>query len=988
MQRKLILLACFFFLTAVGSIHCFAQQFPFVYYTPKDGLINGRVKAIKQDSKGRMYFITYGGLSVYDGTKFFNYNRQDGLAADVINDIVEVSPDTILVASNAQKLNCLIRGKVGVYKTTNNFYPITNCFLKSNTGQWYVTADEGLFQLLNKKFTRLPLLINGIDIGRNLDKILEWKNYFLIIPWASEWNAGLILYDRNLKKVVDTLSREQAFGATIDRGKRIWITGAGGLKLLDTNALKQGRLLLAPIPTKFPLTFNKEGIGIHFDKDDNVWVFSKNDLQRISLDHPKEVIVFSERIKGGLNNIFQDREGIIWIALDGAGAVKLKSTNIQVVNSLGPSQQISFSAMTQEGNILWCYNRADNSIYRIAETEIKKFLTKDKRAIYNLLVSGDNIFYSDTRQLTRVENKNRRASYLSPIISWQIERDLLGNSIVDPFGSVFQLIQRNDSSYYLSVIKDDKIIFEYKISYMADQLTIDNSGKLWLATRSNHIMVFRINASDPSNYLQLENDFHLGLPEMNPRSIAVDGNGKVWVGSRYNGLYQFKQHGSSLTLMNQYTVKEGLTDNFIYTLLCDNNNTVWIGTQTGLDKIFARDGKYIIANPGKNNNIFQAVFKISIASNGTVWAMNNDGTLVKILPENSDEKIPAPPLLLTSVKVNDSLTHDNPHKFSYLQNNFSFSVATPSFFDEKSIRYSYLLEGSSNTHWSEPSNVSTFNFINLTPGHYTLHVKADYPEEKYPSQTITYSFTILPAWWQTWWFRLTLGLFIISAGVLINRSYLKRKLEKQKLILEKQQAIEKERTRIATDMHDDLGAGLSRIKFLSETIGIKKQQQQPIEEDISKIREYSHQMIDKMGEIVWALNERNDSLSDLLTYTRAYAMEYLSQNGIQCKVEIPSYTESYFLSGEFRRNIFLSVKEILHNIVKHSQASGVDMVIETENTLRIQIKDNGIGFNPSSIKQFSNGLYNIAKRMKEINGKSEIKSGEGTTVILMVPLPH
>src|SRR5258707_5995580 len=99
-------------------------------------------------------------------------------------------------------------------------------------------------------------------------------------------------------------------------------------------------------------------------------------------------------------------------------------------------------------------------------------------------------------------------------------------------------------------------------------------------------------------------------------------------------------------------------------------------------------------------------------------------------------------------------------------------------------------------------------------------------------------------------------------------------MEQKKAILEKKQAIEKERPRIATDMHDDLGAGLSKIKFLSETIGIKKQQHKPIEEDIDKIREYSHDMIYKMGEIVWALNQKNDSLSDLLSYTRAYAAEY------------------------------------------------------------------------------------------------------------------
>src|SRR5688572_33192101 len=140
-------------------------------------------------------------------------------------------------------------------------------------------------------------------------------------------------------------------------------------------------------------------------------------------------------------------------------------------------------------------------------------------------------------------------------------------------------------------------------------------------------------------------------------------------------------------------------------------------------------------------------------------------------------------------------------------------------------------------------------------------------------------------------------------------------------VLEKKQAIQKERTRIATDMHDDLGAGLSRIKFLSETIGIKQQQQQAVEEEISSIRNYSHEMIDKMGEIVWALNEKNDTLSDLLAYTRSYAVEYLSQNGIKSIIEKPEQFPQTFVSGEFRRNICLTVKEALHNIVKHAQAS-------------------------------------------------------------------
>jgi signal transduction histidine kinase len=188
-------------------------------------------------------------------------------------------------------------------------------------------------------------------------------------------------------------------------------------------------------------------------------------------------------------------------------------------------------------------------------------------------------------------------------------------------------------------------------------------------------------------------------------------------------------------------------------------------------------------------------------------------------------------------------------------------------------------------------------------------------------------------------------------------------------------------------MHDDLGAGLSRIKFLSETIGIKKQQQQPIEEEITKIREYSHEMIDKMGEIVWALNEKNDSLSDLISYTRAYAVEYLSQNGIHCTVDTPDHLPASFVNGEFRRNIYLTVKEALHNVVKHAQASSVSIKINADRELSIQVTDNGVGFDKNNIRAFSNGLANMEKRIREIGGEFEIINEKGTNVKFNVPLP-
>jgi signal transduction histidine kinase len=141
-----------------------------------------------------------------------------------------------------------------------------------------------------------------------------------------------------------------------------------------------------------------------------------------------------------------------------------------------------------------------------------------------------------------------------------------------------------------------------------------------------------------------------------------------------------------------------------------------------------------------------------------------------------------------------------------------------------------------------------------------------------------------------------------------------------------------------------------------------------------------------MGEIVWALNEKNDSLSDLLSYTRAYAVEYLSQNGINCKAELPDIVPAVFVSGEFRRNIFLTIKEALHNVVKHSQASEVNLSVNINHHLSIKLIDNGTGFDRTNIRLFSIGLSNMETRIKGIGGKFEIVNDNGTMIHFSVPL--
>ena len=979
MQRKLFFLA-YFFICAVTS----AQQYPFIYYTPKDGLVNSRVRSIQQDSRGRLYFLTFGGLSVYDGTRFMNYHKENGLANELVNDLMEVTPDSFLVATNTNVLNTLVKGKVGNFKTANNFSPIVNRFLKSREGDVYVAADDGLFLLKPEGFKKLPLLDKQKkDAGFYLDKLMEWEHFILILPWDQ---GGLMLFDKRSRQLKDIFLKEKIFNLTLDQQERIWISTFKGLRLLDQDALKKEKIVLKDIPDAYKQIAGNITGTAYFDKKGNCFLANGTTIHKISPELQMQTIDASNGLKiPSLNELFIDREGLIWLATDGNGAVKWKGTETKMINSFEGRPSL-ITALASQGDTVWFFNVTDQKIRYFFKGGSGSYPVNIKNCRpYNIYVQGKTLYMVEPGRFITIHDKHNPASYLHASVASHETKSSNGNGIVDPNGAIILHKTRAHDSFFLSVIKNGNIVFEQPIQYTSDQMVIDRQGRLWVITRSDNLLQFSIHPGNEKTYLKLEKDYGAQLKNKSLRSIVIDTSGYVWLGTRSNGLFRLSFDGNRLDSMIQFTTANGLSDNFIYSLACDRNNVLWIGTQNGLDRIFEKNGKYIIGNTGRVNNWFQTIMRLATTSSGNIWALTSEGSILNVSAPASPLSPYQPELNFTAVSVNSQLTELR-REFSHKQNNFSFSVAAPSFIDEASIRYSYLLEGSGNKEWSKAGNLSEFHFINLSPGSYTLKIRAEFPEETYPPKMINYSFLINPPWWQTWWFRIGFGLLLLASSVMFVRYYYKRKMHRQRSHLERQQAIEKERTRIATDMHDDLGAGLSRIKFLSETIGLKKQQHQPIEEEISKIREYSHHMIDKMGEIVWALNEKNDSLSDLLSYTRAYAMEYLSQNGIHCEVDMPDQFQGRFVSGEFRRNVFLSVKEALHNVVKHAEAETVNISINTGRELQVKIKDDGRGFTRCDMRPFSNGLGNIEKRMKDIGGRYSINHDQGVTIILEAPL--
>ena len=203
--------------------------------------------------------------------------------------------------------------------------------------------------------------------------------------------------------------------------------------------------------------------------------------------------------------------------------------------------------------------------------------------------------------------------------------------------------------------------------------------------------------------------------------------------------------------------------------------------------------------------------------------------------------------------------------------------------------------------------------------------------------------------------------------------------------LDRQLMLERERARISQDMHDDVGASLTRISILSELAKNNSENKQWL----GQISDTSREVMEEMSQIIWALNPKNDTLEGLIAYIRRFAFEYLEPTSVQCLFDLPESLPSIALSVEVRRNIYLSIREALHNVVKHSGAQEVKISLQkNEQTFTITVKDNGNGFDPKKLEFPGNGLLNMKKRMTDIEGEFRIfsEAGAGTELKFVVLL--
>lgn len=524
----------------------------------------------------------------------------------------------------------------------------------------------------------------------------------------------------------------------------------------------------------------------------------------------------------------------------------------------------------------------------------------------------------------------------------------------------------------------------------------DKSGAVWVGFREGGAARYRAGRFDMF-------DESVGLTADEILKMYVDDAGRLWFGSNSYGLVRIDDPAAERPVFKIYSTADGLTSGIIRSIAEDNLHRLYLGTSRSVDRFDLATGRikrYTIAD-GLAANESQVAYR---DRQGALWFGTWNG-ISRLVPEPERTASP-PPVMIDGLQiagvrqpVSDlGETQIGRLRLSHTQNQVQIDFLGLGFGAGELLRYQYKLEGAGGggggVEWSAPTDARSVTFANLSSGSYRFLVRAVNTDGVVSATPASVEFQILrPVWLRPWF--LLLGA-LIGGGVIfaVARSRLKRLVE-----------LERVRTRIATDLHDDIGSSLSQIAILSEVVSQRvPQDNAPVIEPLSLIAGTSREMVDSMSDIVWAINPERDHLSDLTQRMRRFASDILSARDINFRFRAPDAEKNIRLGADLRREVYLIFKECVNNLVKHSGCAEAELELRIVNHwIVLRISDDGRGFDTATASSFDNngdgngngngaslgghGLSSMRRRAVALGGTFEVKSerGRGTTSTLKVP---
>ncbi len=508
----------------------------------------------------------------------------------------------------------------------------------------------------------------------------------------------------------------------------------------------------------------------------------------------------------------------------------------------------------------------------------------------------------------------------------------------------------------------------------------DLNGNLWAGGWGGNHTLFR--------YDKESNQFNrVSRNELQSSRTAVqDAKGNLWIGTWGLGMSRFNPQTGEL---RQYLEQDGLPSNFVKGILIDDRENLWISTEKGLSRFIPSTQIFrnYSTSDGLQGNFFYTGSCLK-GSDGRLYFGGVNG-FNAFYPDSIKEEQYSPPVLLTDFRVFDKprifdRTLSLMEQITLLngEDMFSFEYVSLDFSSPNRNLYAYQLEGYDND-WIQAGTRRYASYTHLDPGEYVFKVKGTNSDGVWSSNIALMHVEVLPAYWQTWWFRLSVVVFLMSILYALYRYRINKLLE-----------LERTRSAIATDLHDDIGTSLTNIALFSDlaqrdvAIGSSE-----VTHRLEKISHTSRSLLDSMNDIVWSIKPENDALEQTILRMEDYAVNLLEENSIDLHVQIPNQLKTLKLPMTLRRNLFLIFKEAIGNILKHANATHVDVTIGSTasnkhvSVLQVSIADNGRGFD-SSAQKHGNGLKNMELRASNLGGTIMVRSAveKGTTVEILLPL--
>jgi two-component sensor histidine kinase len=470
-----------------------------------------------------------------------------------------------------------------------------------------------------------------------------------------------------------------------------------------------------------------------------------------------------------------------------------------------------------------------------------------------------------------------------------------------------------------------------------------------------------------------------GLPPGQIQDIHVDQSGRIWLASDQSGLVRVDQHETSRPVFAKYTTAQGLSGNSLEVITEDVAGRIFVGGGSGLDRLDPTTGyvKHFSVADGLTSGTIIAAFR---DRRGVLW-FGTAGGLTRLAPEAETPPTP-PPIWITGVRATGvskviSALGERALALPDLaadQRDLQIDFVALSFAPGEVLKYQYRLAGAD---WSAPSAQRSVTYARLSPGHYTFQVRAANSDGMISAPPATMTFTILRPVWLRAWFLALVACGLTATAYALYRYRVGRLLEVVNI-----------RTRIASDLHDDVGANLTRIAILSE-VARASSGADPAGGPLTSIARIARESVSSMSDIVWAIKPERESLLDLTRRMRQHGEELFTLRNIDFRFDAPTRPHDNLTLGVgTRRDVLLIFKEAINNAARHSGCSTVEVELRVEGSrLVMVILDNGEGFDASR-ETDGQGLGSMQRRARNVKGDLEIVStiGTGTRIALTVPV--